>query len=140
MPMITIQYVTPQAKSVRKADIVAAVAKLGQSLLRKDPNVTAMLAQEVAPEDWFIAGRSLKETGKGAFWLDIRITDGTNTKDEKAAFVAAVFKAFGELLGSLDEKCYVRVDDVRGDGYGYGGLTQERRYIAGKIAVRSEAS
>ena len=27
------------------------------------------------------------------------------------------------------------VDEVRGDAYGFGGLTQERRYIAGKLEV-----
>jgi len=132
MPMITIRYATPRGRSVRKADIVATVARLEQSLLHKDPKVTAMLIEEAAPEDWFIAGRSLADTGKSAFWLDIRVTDGTNTKDEKSAFVAAAFETFGKLLGPLEEECYVHVDDVRGDAYGYGGLTQERRYIAGK--------
>lgn len=140
MPMITIQYATPQARSVRKADIVTTVARLAQSILHKDPKVTAMVIEEVAPEDWFIAGHSLAETGKAAFWLDIRVTDGTNTKDEKAAFVGAAFKVFGEFLGPLDEECYVHVDDTRGDGYGYGGLTQERRYITGKLAARSGAA
>jgi 4-oxalocrotonate tautomerase len=135
MPMITIQYASAHSLSVSRADIVAAVAELEQSILHKDPNVTAMLVEERAPEDWFIAGRSLAETGKAAFWLDIRVTDGTNTKDEKAAFVAAAFKAFGELLGPLDNECYVHVDDARGDAYGYGGLTQERRYIAAKLAA-----
>ncbi len=138
MPMITIQYATPRRASVRKEDIVATVAKLEQQILHKDPKVTAMLVEEAAPQDWFIAGRSLAATGKAAFWLDIRVTDGTNTKDEKAAFVAAAFKAFGALLGPLDEECYVHVDDVRGDAYGYGGLTQERRYIAGRLAAQAE--
>jgi 4-oxalocrotonate tautomerase len=139
MPMITIQYASPRGLRVSKADIVATVAKLEQSILHKDPMVTAMLVEECAPTDWFIAGRSLAETGKAAFWLDIRVTDATNTKDEKAAFIAAAFKAFGELLGPLDDECYVHVDDARGDAYGYGGLTQERRYIAGKLATPSDA-
>jgi 4-oxalocrotonate tautomerase len=29
----------------------------------------------------------------------------------------------------------VHVDEVKGDAYGFGGLTQERRYIAGKLQV-----
>jgi len=28
-----------------------------------------------------------------------------------------------------------RVDEVKGDAYGFGGMTQERRYIAGKLEV-----
>jgi 4-oxalocrotonate tautomerase len=140
MPMIHIQYATPRPSGVAKAEIVAAVNKLSQDILRNDPNVTAMLVEEAAPTDWFIAGRSLAQIGKAAFWIDLRVTDGNKTKDEKAAFVAAVFKAFGELLGPLHEECYVHVDDVRGDSYGYGGLTQEHRYVAGKISARAKAA
>jgi len=35
----------------------------------------------------------------------------------------------------LHEESYVHVHDVRGDAYGYGGLTQERRYIAAQFAA-----
>ncbi len=41
----------------------------------------------------------------------------------------------GRLLGPLHEESYAHVHEVRGDAYGFGGLTQERRYIAGKLAV-----
>jgi 4-oxalocrotonate tautomerase len=62
--------------------------------------------------------------------------DGTNTKDEKAAFIAATFEAMGKILGPLHEESYVHVHDVRDDAYGYGGLTQGQRYIARKLAAR----
>ena len=41
----------------------------------------------------------------------------------------------GELLGPVHEESYAHVDEVKGDAYGFGGLTQERRYIAGKLEV-----
>ena len=43
----------------------------------------------------------------------------------------------GELLGPLHEESYAHVDEVKGDAYGFGGLTQERRYIAGKAAQKT---
>jgi 4-oxalocrotonate tautomerase len=46
-----------------------------------------------------------------------------------------VFARMGELLGPLHEETYLHVDEVRGDAYGFGGLSQERRYIAGKLEV-----
>ena len=98
------------------------------------------MVDAVDPADWFCGGRSLAEEGLAGFWLDIRITDGTNTKDEKAAFVAAVFKRMGELLGPLHSVSYVHANEVRGDAYGYGGLTQEQRYIAGKLGIKSAAA
>jgi phenylpyruvate tautomerase PptA (4-oxalocrotonate tautomerase family) len=78
--------------------------------------------------------------GQAGVWFEIQITEGTNTKDEKAAFVAAVFKRMGELLGPLHENSYVHAFDARADGYGFGGLTAERRYIAGKLGTKLSAA
>ena len=111
-----------------------------RQVLHKDSKVTAVLVQAVDPADWFCAGHSLAQSGLAAFWLEIRITEGTNTKDEKAAFIAAVFKRMGELLGSLHAVSYVYVHDARADGYGFSGVTQERRYVAGKLGTKLSAA
>ena len=31
---------------------------------------------------------------------------------------------------------HLHVNDVRADGYGFGGVTSERRYIAGKLGTK----
>jgi DNA replication protein DnaC len=46
-------------------------------------------------------GYSSTHAGLSAFWLDIKITAGTNTKAEMAAFVKAVFEGLTSLLGPL---------------------------------------
>jgi 4-oxalocrotonate tautomerase len=135
MPMITILYSTPRPAPWLKSQIAAAAADLAASILRKDPKVTAAVVNVVDPDDWFAGGASLAAQRIAGFWLDIRIVDGSNTKDEKADYIAAVFQRMGELLGPLHSESYVHVNDVRADGYGFGGLTQERRYIARKLAV-----
>jgi len=95
-----------------------------------------VLVQAVDPADWFCAGHSLAQSGLAAFWLEIRITEGTNTKDEKAAFIAAVFKRMGELLGPLHANSYGYAHDARADGYGFSGVTAERRYVTGKLGTK----
>ncbi len=75
-----------------------------------------------------------RRAGKSSFFLDIKIVDGTNTKDEKAAYVAAIFAAMADLLGDLHPESYVYVHDVRAEAYGFGGRTQEHRYIAGQLS------
>jgi 4-oxalocrotonate tautomerase len=135
MPLITVTYATPHKTPVSKAAIAAEVSRLSSTILGKDPKVTAVIVTENDPADWFCGGRSLSEQKLASFWLDIHITDGTNTKDEKAAFVAEAFKAMGKLLGPLHNESYVHVHDVRDDAYGFGGLTQERRYIARVLAA-----
>ena len=59
----------------------------------------------------------------------VSITDETNTKAEKARYIAAVHAAMSELLGGdVVEHSYVHVADLRASAYGYGGRTQEFRY------------
>jgi 4-oxalocrotonate tautomerase len=117
-------------------ELVAAASEilldLTTRILRKQRELSAIAIDFVPPEHWVVGGRTLADQRKRSFYLDIKIVDGTNTKDEKAAYVAAVFEAFGRLLGDLHEESYIHVHDVRADAYGYGGRTQEHRYIAAK--------
>jgi 4-oxalocrotonate tautomerase len=133
MPLITVTYSSSRQVASLKADIAAAVSDLTAAILHKDPKVTAIIVKSVDAADWFAGGKSLAEQNLASFWLDIHVSEGTNTKDEKAAYLAAMFKRMGELLGPLHNESYLHVDEVRGDAYGFGGLTQERRYIAGKL-------
>ena len=135
MPLITVSYSSSRQTPLLKADIAAAVTHLTARILHKDPKVTAIIVKSVDPADWFAGGKSLAEQKLASFWLDIHVTEGTNTKDEKAAYIAAMFSRMGELLGALHNESYLHVDEVKGDAYGFGGLTQERRYIAGKLQV-----
>ena len=135
MPLITVTYATSKERPSLKSEIAASVSELTAKILHKDPRVTAIIVKSADAADWFAGGKSLAEQGLASYWLDIHVTEGTNTKDEKAAYLAALFKRMGELLGPLHNESYAHVDEVKGDAYGFGGLTQERRYIAGKLEV-----
>ncbi len=136
MPLITVTVSTPHTKVLFKSDIAAEISRLSGTILHKDPKVTAVIVSRVAPDAWFVGGQSLADVWLASFWLDIHVTDGSNTKDEKAAFIAAVYKSMEKLLGPLHEESYVHVHDVRDDAYGYGGLTQGRRYIERQLSAR----
>src|SRR3954453_18121515 len=135
MPLITVTYSSFRKAPSLKAEIASAVSDLTARILRKDPRVTAIIVKSVDAADWFAGGKSLAEQKRASYWIDIHVSEGTNTKDEKAAYLAAMFARMGELLGPLHEETYLHVDEVKGDAYGFGGLTQERRYIAGKLEI-----
>jgi 4-oxalocrotonate tautomerase len=137
MPLIQVKYGSPQ-KADRNA-IAAKASALAAEFLHKDPKVTAVIVEQVPAEDWFCGGRSLAAQGVASFWFDIKITDSTNTKDEKAAFIAQTFDAMQAILGRLHEESYVLVHDVHGYAYGFGGLTQEQRYIDAKLGAQKIA-
>ncbi|MEJ2434090.1 MAG: 4-oxalocrotonate tautomerase family protein [Pseudolabrys sp.] len=140
MPLITVTVSTPHKKVLAKAEIAAEVSRLSAAILHKDPKVTAVIVARVPPEDWFCGGRSLSEHWLASFWLDFHVTNGTNTKDEKAAFIAAVYQSMENLLGPLHEESYAHVHEVVDDAYGYGGLTQERRYIERQLSARMSSA
>ena len=133
MPMITVQ-IAGEPDVGLAGEVQRAIGSLTAKLLGKDPNVTAVAIEFVPRRLWFIAGRSTEELGKSAFFVDVRISDGTNSKDEKARYIAETFASLSRLLGGAHAESYVHVNDVRADAYGYGGLTQERRYIQGRPA------
>ncbi len=133
MPIIQIKYSAASADRDLPARIAAEAVRITTEVLRKNPGLTAVTVEPIPADRWFVAGSSLAEQRKASFFLDIKIVDGTNTKDEKAAYVGAIFAAMGKLLGYLHPESYVYVHDVRAEAYGFGGLTQEHRYIAARL-------
>ena len=133
MPFIQISLGTRPDPALAR-DVATRIGVLTAEHLRKDPKVTAIGVQFVPPAQWFVAGTSLADSGRSAFWVDIKITEGTNTKDEMSAYVDAVFASLTILLDAVEEESYVLVDGVPAYAYGYGGRTQERRFIEGNLA------
>jgi len=127
MPILNVKISGP-----RRPDVVSHVSEMllehTSAVLGKKREVTAITIQFVDPEDWIIAGKPLSEQGLASFYLDIKVTDETNTKDEKARYLKAVFEGFGRILGPVHDESYIYVEDVRAASYGYGGKTQEYRY------------
>ena len=97
-------------------------------ILKKKANVTAITIQYLPRDCWVVGGELLSEQNKNSFYLDIKVTDETNTKDEKADYIREVFTGFKDILGDLHDESYIYVEDVRAAAYGYGGRTQEFRY------------
>ncbi|WP_158807782.1 4-oxalocrotonate tautomerase family protein [Beijerinckia sp. L45] len=128
MPMITIRYVTPTPRPDLRRPIAELAARLGADKLGKMPAVTAVLVDEADPQGWFIGGKHPTDGGLSAFWLDFKMTAGSNTKEETTAFVKAVYEGMEALLGTLHEECYVLAQANDGDAYGYGGRTQNGRW------------
>lgn len=113
-------------------------------VLHKDPTITAVVVHYVDPAHWVVGGRPLAAQREQSFALDIKVTDSTNTKDEKAAYAHRVFAGMAELLapfgGALHPESYVHVHECRADAYGYGGETNEQRFIRGRLSPSTPAA
>lgn len=132
MPIISVS-VTGKPDAALSATIAREVTELTATHLRKDPTITAVAISYLDPQHWFAGGKSLAEYGAKTFWLDIKVVDGTNTKLELEAYLKAIFAAFGRLLGEMHEESYAFVHEVPAAAYGYGGKTQEFRFISARL-------
>jgi len=137
MPIINVT-ISGKSDAALSAAIAAEIAGATATHLRKDPKVTAIAVSYVDPRHWFAGGESLANAGKSSFWLDIKVVDGTNTKLEMEAYLAAVFAIFGRLLSNLHEESYALVHEVPAAAYGYGGKSQEFRFISGRLKEAPE--
>ena len=127
MPILNVKVSTPRSAEMTRR-ISSLLAGLTHRILGKDPAVTSIAIEYVDPADWIIAGRSLADQGRSSVYFDIKVTEDTNTKAEKATYIREAFAGFAELLGDLHPESYIYVQDVKATAYGYGGKTQEYRY------------
>jgi 4-oxalocrotonate tautomerase len=127
MPILTVKLSAQPSKQLTQA-VADMLLEATERILKKKGSVTAIVIDYVAPQNWLIAGKPLDEHGLNSVYFDIKITDETNSKDEKAQYIAETFAGFARLIGPLHEESYIYVQDVRAAAYGYGGRTQEYRH------------
>jgi 4-oxalocrotonate tautomerase len=127
MPILTVKVSGKKTQNLTN-NIANLLMDLTHNTLKKKRELTAITIEYVNHDSWFVGGKLLSDVRKNSFYFDIKITDETNTKEEKAQYVRQVFDGFAQILGNLHEESYIYVQDVRATSYGYGGKTQEYRF------------
>lgn len=130
MPYLKLAYASPAA--VATADLAATLTALTVELLGKKRELTVVAIEPLPVEAWFVGGTALGAGESGAV-LEIRITEGTNTKAQKAAFIRAAFDALASALPGLHPASYVTIHEPPADAWGYSGETQEYRFIRNQM-------
>jgi 4-oxalocrotonate tautomerase len=64
---------------------------------------------------------------KPTAYLDVKITRGSNSQDEKASLIARLHWLLVETLGELAEASYIVIHELPAESWGYAGLTQSAR-------------
>jgi 4-oxalocrotonate tautomerase len=128
MPILNIT-VSGTPQQVPAQQVTQILMQHTGAILRKAPALTAIAVHYTPRDQWFIGGQSLAELGKASFFLDIKVSDETNTASEKSAYIAAVWSDMQELLGELHEVSYIHIDDARPAAWGWGGITQQVRAV-----------
>jgi 4-oxalocrotonate tautomerase len=100
-----------------------------RDILGKQPELTSIDIEYTRPRHWYVAGVPVNDIQSVTFNLDIKITEGTNTKSQKASYIQKVFSDIQDILGPVSEASYIVIHDLRADAWGYSGRTQEARFI-----------
>ena len=128
MPILTLR-LSSAPDAHQSAALAATLSRLTHEILHKSPELTSVAVSHLDPAHWFVGGPSLQEQGKSSFFLDVLISDETNTAAEKARYIAAVHAAMQAALGALHDTSYIHVHEARQAAWGYGGLTQQFRAV-----------
>lgn len=123
MPTLNLR-ITPLHNPQHYALLVERLTQLTASVLRKRPEVTVVMIDDLPAARFAVGG---KPSAQPAACLSIDITQGTNSVEEKAGFVSQAHALLRELLGDLHEASYVIVREVPANDWGYGGKTQASR-------------
>ena len=83
MPVLNVKVSAQRSPEMTRA-IADVLLDLTARILHKKREVTSIAIDYVDPADWIVGGRSLAEQRRSSVYFDIKITDETNTKDEKA--------------------------------------------------------
>jgi 4-oxalocrotonate tautomerase len=128
MPIINLK-VSGQEDPALAKEIVNEINRLTKDVLNKRPEVTVVVVSFVPDHLWFVNSVSLAELKLKSFHLNIKISDSTNLKIDKAKYIEAVHTSLTTLLGNIHPVSYTAINEMKADAYGYEGLTIEYKYI-----------
>lgn len=135
MPTLVLK-ITSSPAFADHAALASTLTDITSEVLGKRREVTAVLVEEISTTRWFIGSQM---TVQPTAWLEISITAGTNSEQQKQAFVGAAWQALDDSLGAgagLHPTSYVIVRELPPEDWGYGGLTQKARQLQRAAAVQ----
>ena len=127
MPYINIKLNAKKSDELIKK-ITDVVLENTTIILNKKAAVTSVLVEFVEQNNWSVGGEKIP-----TFNLDIKITKGTNTKEQKANYIKKCYKDFQELLGEISPASNIIIDEIDADSWGFECLTQEFRYVQSNL-------
>ncbi|BEU98184.1 tautomerase family protein [Acidovorax sp. DW039] len=133
MPTLVLK-LTPLQNPERYRQLAVALTDLTVRVLGKRREVTAVVIDDLPAARWHIGAESVQQP---TALLEISITAGTNTAEEKAAYVQAAYAELERQLtagGTLAQASYVIVRELPASDWGYGGRTQLARKQALQVA------
>ncbi len=124
----------------QRQKLFAETTLLMNRVMRKRKQVTVVHIQQAEAQQWAVNGIALSNAEPMAAYVDIKVTAGTNTTEEKAAMLSETMKMLCDIVGLMQEACYIVIDEIPADAWGYNGVSQATRAALKKSAVAVTAA
>lgn len=124
MPYIEV-HLHPAPSDAQAKTLANGITDAMVNIMHKRREVTAVHISGATPMLWHIGGSTI--TGPTAY-VDVKITEGSNSREEKAALIAHLNGLLQQTLGDLAEASYIVIHELPGTNWGYAGCTQAERF------------
>lgn len=127
MPFINISLSGSELSHDQKKQLFHQTTELMHEVMHKKKELTSVRIQLSESCDWAIGSRLMNEGKERAVYMDIKVTEGTNTAAEKSEMIKQSILMLKHVVGPIAAASYVVIHDIAGDSWGYDGLTQQAR-------------
>jgi 4-oxalocrotonate tautomerase len=127
MPFINIAVAGKPLSPLQKQQLFDETTRLMNEVMRKDPKLTAVRIDQFHGDDWAVGRSTATILEKSAVHMDIKVTAGTNTEEEKEQMIRQAMEMLKEVVGAIPEASYIVIHELNATAWGYDGRTQYAR-------------
>lgn len=127
MPFINISISKPTISKTQKQKLFDETTRLMTEVLGKNAELTSVRIDQFPPDSWAINKTSMTDRDEIGVHMDIKITAGTNTDDEKADMIKQAMMMIKDIIGATPEASYIVIHELKASSWGYDGQTQAAR-------------
>ncbi len=127
MPFINITHSGSELSEEQRGKLFKETTRLMNEVMHKKEELTSVRIDNYEAGDWAIGSKRMSMSSSSAVYMDIKVTQGTNTAEEKSEMIRQSTLMLKEIIGPVAEASYVVIHEVAGDSWGYNGLTQLAR-------------
>ncbi len=127
MPFINISVSGVALSATQKQQLFDETTHLMSEVMKKNPDLTSVRIDELPADNWATGRKSMVVRGKAGVHMDIKVTGGTNTDEEKSQMIKQAMAMLKNVVGSTPEASYIIIYDLDACAWGYDGQTQSAR-------------
>jgi 4-oxalocrotonate tautomerase len=128
MPFIRVTVSEPELPAKTAETLAKGLTELAVRALGKSATRTTVHLNRTPVSLFYVAGAPVDGTGATGAHVEVSITAGTNSAQEKEAFIRGAYELLCTTLGVLPPVAGVALYELHPESYGYNGITQLEHY------------